>query len=136
MFKRRMDIENVEPDLEHIWLEVDGRNRHSKMLLGVIYRSESMDNFSSWIEKIENLLSHLTTIWDGLLILTGDMNVDLGKPNATNAKQYTDTLESFNLHQHVNKPTRITSTSQTLIDHIISNMRNRITHCDVLPSGP
>ena len=56
MFKRRMDIENVEPDLEHIWLEVDGRNRHSKMLLGVIYRSESMDNFSSWIEKIENLL--------------------------------------------------------------------------------
>ena len=133
MFKRRMDIENVEPDLEHIWLEVDGRNRHSKMLLGVIYRSESMDNFSSWIEKTENLLSHLTTIWDGLLVLTGDMNVDLGKPNATNAKQYTDMLESFNLHQHVNKPTRITSTSQTLIDHIISNMPNRITHCDVLP---
>ena len=42
-------------------------------------------------------------------------------------------LECFNLHQHVNKPTRITSTSQTLIDHIISNMPNRITHCDVLP---
>ncbi len=41
MFKRRMDIENVEPDLEHIWLEVDRRYRHSKMLLGVIYRSES-----------------------------------------------------------------------------------------------
>ena len=116
MFKRRMDIENVEPDLEHIWLEVDGRNRHSKMLLGVIYRSESMDNFSSWIEKIENLLSHLTTIWDGLLILTGDMNVDLGKPNATNAKQYTDTLESFNLHQHVNKPTRSNNIKFTNID--------------------
>ncbi len=94
MFKRHMDVENVEPDLEHIWLEVDGRNRHSKMLLGVIYRSESMDNFNSWTEKTENLLSHLTTIWDGLLVLTGDMNIDLGKPNATNVKQYIDMLES------------------------------------------
>ena len=56
-FKPRVDIENVEPDLEHIWIEVDGRNRHSKMLLGVIYRSESIDNFKTWTEKTENLLS-------------------------------------------------------------------------------
>ena len=56
------------------------------------------------------------------------MNVDLLNSNATYVKQYTDMIESFNLHQHVNKPTRTTPTSQTLIDHIISNMPNRITH--------
>ena len=62
-----MDIKNVKPDLEHIWIEVNGRNSHSKMLLGVIYRSESIDNFKTWSEKTENLLSYLTTTWDGLL---------------------------------------------------------------------
>ena len=136
-FKQRVHIENVEPDLEHIWIEVDGRNRHSKMLLGVIYRSESIDNFKTWSEKTdwsENLLSYLTTNWGGLLFSTGDMNVDLLNSNANYVKQYTDMVESSNLHQHVNKPTRRTPTSQTLIDHIISNMPI-ITHCDVQP-GP
>ena len=61
------------------------------------------------------------------------MNDDLLNSNATYLKQYTDMIESFNLHQHVNKPTRMTPASQTLTDHIISNMPNRITHCDVPP---
>ena len=33
-FKRQTDIENIESELEHIWLEIPGRNRHSKLLLG------------------------------------------------------------------------------------------------------
>ena len=33
----------------------------------------------------------------------------------------------------VTKPTRVTATSQTLIDHFITNHLNRITHTDVLP---
>ena len=53
-FKRHVDIENVKPDLEHIWIEVDGRNRRSKMLLGIIYCSESIDNIKTWTEKTEN----------------------------------------------------------------------------------
>lgn len=36
-FKRRTDIESIEPQLEHMWVEIPGRNRHSKMLLGVMY---------------------------------------------------------------------------------------------------
>ena len=30
-----------------------------------------------WLEHLENLLSHVTTNWDGLIVLTGDMNVDI-----------------------------------------------------------
>ena len=36
-FKRHFDIENIESDLEHLWIEIQGRNKHSKMLLGVVY---------------------------------------------------------------------------------------------------
>ena len=53
-FKRRTDIENIEPKLEQIWLEIPGRNKHSKLLLGVMYRSERMQNFQTWIDKTEN----------------------------------------------------------------------------------
>ena len=42
-------------------------------------------------------------------------------------------LTSLNLHQHVQRPTRTTPTSKTLIDHIISNAPNRFRHCNVLP---
>ena len=60
------------------------------------------------------------------------MNIDLMKDDPI-VKQYIELLESFNLQQHVQKPTRITNKTQTLIDHIISNYPSRVTHTDVLP---
>ena len=39
-----VDVENIEPELEHVW-EIPGANRHSKMLLGVMYRSERIQDF-------------------------------------------------------------------------------------------
>ena len=120
-YKRRTDIEDIEPELEHIWLEIPGKNKHSKLLLGVLYRSERIQDFQTWIDKTENLLSQLNVLWDGLLVVTGDMNIDLLKPELVQVKKYIDLLESLNLYQHVQHPTRTAPTSATLIDHIISN---------------
>ena len=82
---------------------------------------------------MEDLLTDLTTSWNGLLILTGDFNIDLFQPNAELTKQYLDPLEMFNLSQHVKEATRTTPISRTLIDHIISNNPKRETHTGVLP---
>ena len=68
-----------------------------------------------------------------LLLVTGDLNIDVLKPNAPLTKQYTDFLNMFNLTQHVQKPTRVTPHSETLIDHITSNDSKLVTHVDVLP---
>ena len=70
-FKRRSDIEAKEPDLEHLWLEFPGRNKHSKLLLGTMYRSE----------KNADLSRMATATWDGLMIVAGDFNIDLLGPN-------------------------------------------------------
>jgi hypothetical protein len=131
-FKRRTVIENIEPELEHIWLEIPRRNRHSNLLFGVMYRSERMQNFQTWIDKTENLFSQLNILWDGLTVITGDFNVDLFRPECPQVKHYTDMLESLNLHQHVERPTRVTPSSKTMIDLIISKP-NCITYCNVLP---
>ena len=132
-FKCRKDIEKLQPDMEHIWLEIPGRNKNSKLLLGVTYRSEKILPTQIWLEEFENILANISAQWDGLLLITGDINIDLMNLDSTLTKQYIDILNMNNLQQMVTKPTRVTATSQTLIDHFITNCPNRITHTDVLP---
>lgn len=91
-----------------------------------------MQEFQVWLTKTENLLSHLAVGWDGILMITGDFNLDLFKPEQPQVKQYIYILESFNLHQHVHLPTRVTRSSKTLIDHIITNIPNYIIYANVL----
>ena len=45
----------------HIWPEIDGRHKHSKQLLGVMYRSNQMQDYQTWLAKTERLISHLNT---------------------------------------------------------------------------
>ena len=49
-FKRRSDIENIEPELEHLWLEIVRRNKHSNAVLGKLYCSERLHSFQTWLE--------------------------------------------------------------------------------------
>ena len=132
-FKRRCDIENLHPHLEHLWLELPGRNKHSKALIGIMYRSKLILSESDWLERIESLLGYLTMSWDGLLFVTGDVNIDKQKPSDNLTRNYQTLLEAFSLKQIVTKPTRVTRTSKTLIDHIVVNFPQNITYTDVIP---
>jgi exonuclease III len=76
--KCRKDIEKLQPDFEHMWLEIPGKNKNSKvLLLGINYRSEKIMCHNDWIEKFHDLLSNIILMWDGLLMITGDMNINL-----------------------------------------------------------
>ena len=132
-FKRRSDIESLQPDLEHLWLELPGRNKHSKALIGVIYRSTRMLREADWMDRLEALIGYLTVSWDGLLVLTGDVNIDMLKPLDSRTVKYQSILDVFRLKQIVTKPTHITRTSTTLLDHIIVNLSQNITYTDVIP---
>ncbi|XP_028409262.1 uncharacterized protein LOC114531856 [Dendronephthya gigantea] len=131
-FKRRQDIEKLQPEMEHIWLEIPGRNKNSKLLLGVVYRSEKILSRQIWLDGFKSILSYLAAQWDGLLLITGDTNVDLLNSSSPLTKQYLEILDMHNLQQMVTKPTRITVTSRTLIDHFITNDAHKITHTDVI----
>ena len=106
--------------------------KNSKLLLGTIYRSQRMMANQQWLETIESLLTDIITTWDGLLILMGDTNIDLMKVSDSVTKSY-DILQSCNLQQHITKPTIITQSSKTLIDHVISNKPHCVSYSDVLP---
>ena len=68
-----------------------------------------------------------------MLILTGDMNIDLLNPVCANTEQYSELLEFFHLEQLSQWPTRVSKRSSTLIDHIVTNCARSITHTAVLP---
>lgn len=68
-----------------------------------------------------------------MLILTGDMNINLLNPVCANTRQYNELLEVFHLEQMVQGPTRVSKRSSTFIDHIVTNCPRSITHTAVLP---
>ena len=103
------------------------RNKHRKLLLGVIYSSDLLMTASYWLECFEDLLSHITSTWDGMVVLTADIDFDLiGRPDSL-VTRYSNTLDMFGLEK--------IRTSRTLIDHIITNYPMRISAIDVIPTS-
>lgn len=113
-------LEALENYVESVWIEVQLK-RSKPIVLGFIYRNpaERVD----WTDKFTSMMDDLliSQVSDEI-ILMGDFNIDLMK--FTNA--WTNIYESFNLTQLIDKPTRITSTSATLIDHIYASSTNNI----------
>ena len=86
-----------------------------------MYMSRPILSESDWLEGIESLLSYLTMSRDGLLVVTGDVNIDMQKPLSKH-------LASSNLSRNP----LVTRTSKTLIDHIFVNFPQNNTYTDVI----
>jgi hypothetical protein len=89
----------------------------------------------NWFNKMNTLLDNFsTTKLD--FIITGDMNCDLLKtPIDNHTKHLIYTCETHKLTQLVNKPTRITPSSLTLIDMIMVTNPDKIIEHDVRAVG-
>ena len=75
----------------------------------------------------------MNVLWNGIIVATRDVNVEMLTPNRPEVKKYIGILTSLNLHQHIQRPTRTIAPTKTLIDHIIGNAPNRASHRYVLP---
>lgn len=127
-YKVRKDITNTDKSIEHIWLEVKGKT--NPFLVAAFYQPSSKPNDKlTWIQKCDAILSHVLTIWNGPILVTGDTNINLLDHESNETKLYLDTIEHLGLQQHITNPTR---KGRKLIDHIISNVQH-IHHQDVLP---
>ena len=125
-FKSRPDLERKYPGMEYLWLEISGRNRHSKLLLGTIYSLERIMCYNDWLENFESLLRELTITWDGMLLMMGDFNIDILHEDKLQVQKYFDILTTKDLKQLITKPTRTTRPSSTLTDHKLSDRKKTI----------
>ena len=109
--------------------------------MGVIYRSHDTDadNFTTELDK---LITTLTFAKNKNIFLAGDFNINLIKTdNHQPTKHFLEMMLSNHLLPLICHPTRVTSTSATLIDNIITNVmtkceRSTIVYSDVSDHFP
>lgn len=104
------------PDYEQLWVLII-IDKH-KFAVGGVYLPHK-SRYRNFLDIFEENLSNLLPAHDDILCL-GDFNIDLFKFDATETVQYVSMLDAFGLTQLIKDPTRITSTSATLIDHILT----------------
>ena len=129
-YKTRNDIVKIDETIEHLWLEIQGKNKNNSYLLGVFYQPNSVESEKMlWLDKFENVLSQITIKWHGTLVVTGDFNIDIFSNNPS-TKRYNNINKAFELTQHIKQATR---NGKTLIDHISTNIPSKIVTSNVLP---
>ena len=127
----RQDID-VNNSLEAAWIDVTVASQ--RLLVASIYRPPDnttfLNQFSSTLDRIWMKRTNI--------ILLGDFNFNL-LPNAqdTNSStwKFRQLLNKFNLKNVINKATRITDTSTTLIDLVICSDTSKISHQGVCDLG-
>lgn len=90
--------------------------QHYKVAVVSIYRSPSTA-VSKCMKDLHDLLSQLF-LHCKYVMLAGDLNIDLLR-SSSSQQHYSDLLVDFQLVQHVQEPTRVSSLSSTLIDHVL-----------------
>ena len=121
----RLDLETEA--IECFWVEIND-SKPKPLLVGYVYRNpassqEWPDNFVSMMDKV--------TECNANILLLGDFNIDLFKqPTAWN-----NTKALFGLEQLVEKATRVTKSSATLIDHMYTKYKQQVSKVKVVDSG-
>jgi len=132
----------VDRIFESIFIEVSLPDSNKKILIGSVYRPGSAhptlsntEQFTQFIEIFSNVLSDAHSKFENVYIF-GDFNLDLIKLNKNKqVKEYVDLLFSFGFLQIVTRPTRLSSSSATLIDHIITNVSHPVYETSILTAS-
>ena len=102
-YKIRNDIIGLDNSLEHLWVEVKGKNKKSPYSIGIVYQPSSENAKKiEWIEKIDAVLSSIKSTWDSIIIVTGDTNTDL-LSSSTTRDMYEQMLHTYQLSCHITK---------------------------------
>ena len=126
----RHDLEKIDESIEILWIEVQGKNKSTPVLIGAVYQPCSNETEKLiWLEKFERILTEIYVKWSGVIIIASDFNIDLLNENKHSQRRYKDISRSFSLRQHITKSTR---KSKTLIDHFISTIPNDVIHHDIV----
>lgn len=112
----KMNLNTTFNSFEYLLLKLHVNS--SSIVLCAIYRSSSLSNFNEFFEEFECLCSTATTMSD-FVMYVGDININVLDVHSNQVKNYLELLNTFNLSQIIDEPTRISLNSLTLIDHII-----------------
>nr|CAI5838597.1 unnamed protein product [Callosobruchus analis] len=108
------------PHLEQLWVKITIRRQI--FVIGVLYRPPNQ-SVRECIKVSDSLLPIVMT-YDNVIVV-GDINVNL----LNNANPITQCCESYGLINIVQQPTRVTSSSSTLLDPVFTNRSDIFSDC-------
>lgn len=129
MVKRGMDFKKITCFDKFVMLfhfECCASNLVSNNIIVIcIYRTPSklQRHVTCFLEKLDLLLfTCFKKFPNKRIIITGDMNINLINPNCARALELKEIIKKYNLHIHINKPTR----QNSCLDLILSNINNAL----------
>ena len=129
-YSRRHDLEFQSADSETVFIELN-LAANKKIIVGVIYRHPT-NTFNEFQDLLLQTLNKMDLEkYD--YFLCGDSNIDILKHESKkNIGNYLNALYSEGCNNVINKPTRITESSATLLNHMYTNTTNSITNRGIL----
>ena len=109
---------------EAVFIEINIKNKH--IIIGTVYQPNTppkadVDIFSNTMQELQGIIHRENKD----VFIMGDMNIDLLQySNHYKTNDYTEEIFSQGYLPLTTKPTRLTSHSATLIDHIYTNSRS------------
>lgn len=119
----------VEHTFECVTVELAIKN-HANVIINCMYRTPG-SNLDIFCEKIEHMFNDVKA--HKTIFLCGDLNIDLLKHEQhSSTKHFLDLMYSLGLYPLIDKPTRVTDISATLIDNIFTNELRHSLTCGIL----
>ena len=121
-FINRKDLNVMESHIEALFIEItkEENNISKNCLICVVYRPPNND-----VNLFTNSLSEIIQKYDlsnNSIYIMGDFNINLlNIDNHLPSSEFIENLYSYGIFPLINKPTRVTDNSTTLIDNIFSN---------------
>lgn len=127
MLKKSLDYDVIgnsfcdkDCELQSIVLE---RKYQKNVLITLVYRPPQ-GNVVSFLEKLR---LHLGKVYDGSemqILIMGDFNIDYAKTKNSDTKKLLAFKNSFALEQVINKPTRFSTDTNSIIDLMFTNIKH------------
>ena len=127
-YKLRIDLSKANSSYESCFIEIENKNKH--IIVGVVYRSHTpIDNF---IRDIEPIYKKINSEKKHVYVM-GDFNIDLLKTDTHRpTHDYVELMYSCSMIPTIYKPTRITATTATCIDNILTNNEEDIIQSTIV----
>ena len=116
--QQNFEIKLIANACEDVWVEI-GLVKNESLLVGTIYRHPSAD-FKSFKDHFIHILKSLKS--SQRYVILGDFNIHYDNINkSSNITDYANHVQSVGGMQLIDKPTRISKTCDSIIDHIYTN---------------
>ena len=122
--------ENFSNEIENIFLDIL-LPKTKPILIGIVYRPPDQYDF---LEHFSEAINNTYNFVNQEVYILGDFNINLikNKHISNLMKPYVEVCSLHGLKQLIDSPTRITETSSTLLDHILTNSHEKVSQFGVL----